>query len=401
MDTRLQKLRDWAQSDLHESLLPWWTAHIMDGKGGFYGRVDAGGVPDPDADRYLVLSSRLVWTYSAAYRVTGRPEYRALAEQLCEVFVRWFHDDAHGGFYMAVDKDGRPALDYKFVYGNAFAVYALAEYARAIGGAGALSLAEDTARVMDGKIYDPVYRGYFETASRDWAWTPTVPGMNRGKDDQKTMNTHLHVIEAYTNLLRVSDDPRVRSRVRELLYTFLNTITNRDTHHFHVFQDRAWAPVTPEQSYGHDIEGSWLLAEAAEVLGEPQAIGDAAPVCVNIARAVYDDGFSECGALHTEYDPRSGEFSNGYTWWEQNEAVVGFLNAWQMTGEERFLDRAVSVMDFAKQYFVDREQGGWRAHVLRSLAPAQGIDKATRSICPYHNARMHLEIIERTDKLKQ
>lgn len=399
MDNRLQRLLDFAEKDLHENLMPWWSSHIMDGAGGFYGRVTPDGISDPEADRYIVLSSRLVWTYSAAYRVTGREEYKRHAEDCYRQFTETFYDKEYGGFYFAVDKGGKPSKPHKFVYGNAFAVYALAEYARAFGSQEAVELALKTAEKLDSSAWDTTYGGYFETATREWAWTPTVRGMNAGKEDQKTMNTHLHMIEAYTNLLRVADTPALRSRTRVLLYLFLETITNRVTHHFHYFQRRDWTPTTPEQSYGHDIEGSWLLTEAAEVLGEAQGEKDVANICVNIARAVLDDGFSELGGLYTDYDPRTGKYHPGFTWWEQSEAVVGFLNAWQMTGEEKFLDKAVAVTDFIDKYFVDRELGGWYAHLNGDLTPRAEVDKAMSSICPYHNARMHLELIERIGKM--
>jgi mannobiose 2-epimerase len=395
MNDTLKRLWDWAERDLHENLLAWWSKNVMSDPNGFYGRVGPKGDIDADADRFIVLSARLLWTYSAAFRVTGVKEYKAFAEQAYRSFVKWFYDDVHGGFYSSVDKNGIPSMSHKMVYGNAFAVYGLSEYVRITGDAEALRLAKETVRRMDEKIYDPLYMGYFETASRDWSWTPGVRGVNRGGDDQKTMNTHLHMIEAYTNLLRVHEDPALRSRVREMLYLFLHYMTNRATHHFHAFLDRAWKPLTPEQSFGHDIEGSWLLMEAAEVLGEEQAIKDTTPVCINIARAVNDDGFSKDGLLIMEYHPVSKHYTERYSWWVQNEAIVGFLNAWQMTGEEAFLNRAVSVLDISSHHFIDREQGGWHAALGSDLKPLKHYDKAGPFICPYHDVRMYLEIIER------
>jgi mannobiose 2-epimerase len=209
------------------------------------------------------------------------------------------------------------------------------------------------------------------------------------------MNTHLHVLEAYANLLRIDDTPALRHRVRTLLYLFLNKIINQENWHFHYFQKRDWTLTNPNYSLGHDIEGSWLLYEAAEILHEPEALADTRRVCVNMARAVYDMGRAANGGIYTEYDVNEREYSKEFSWWEQNEGVVGFLHAFEMTGELKFLDASVASLDFIEKYFIDRERGGWFAYLSQDLQPMVKRDKCNPYICPYHNARMSLEIIRR------
>jgi mannobiose 2-epimerase len=219
--------------------------------------------------------------------------------------------------------------------------------------------------------------------------------MNRGAGNEKTMNTHLHLIEAYTNLLRIDDSKALRSRVRELLYIFLNKIVNRESWHFNYFQTRDWTPTTPDQSFGHDIEGSWLLYETAEILGEPEVISDTRNVSVKMARAVYDDGIAESGALISEYEVLHGRYTDDFSWWEQNEAAVGFLNAYQLTKEEKFLDASAAALDYIDKHFIDRKNGGWYARVSKDGVPYADRDKCNGFVCPYHNARMSIEIIKR------
>ena len=402
MEQRLSGMLDFAVNDLNNNLLPWWMKHLPDAcNGGFYGVVRADNSPDTEADRFIVLFARLVWTFSAAYRVTRIKSYAETANRAYDYFTTRFYDQKHGGFFTSVRYDGTPSLKHKLVYGNAFAVYALAEYARAFKSDAAIQRAIETTDLLDKFMYDEVYQGYYETASPDWMHTPSVRGMNRHENELKTMNTHLHMIEAYTNLLRVSESNALRSRVRRLLYIFLNRILNRDTHHFHYFQQRDWIPTTPEQSFGHDIEGSWLLYETAQVLGENEALADTRGVSINMARAVYEDGLHPSGALYSEYDPEKKIFAPHFSWWEQAESVVGFLNAWELSGDEKFFDLSLHTLNYIDSNFIDRERGGWQSHLSHAHKPKTDLHKATGFLCPYHNARMSLEIIERCERRLQ
>ena len=396
MNGKYGKLLNWSKNDLDGNLMKWWSENTIDEKnGGFFGIVRGDNTPDETADKFIVLNARLVWTFSACYEITKNPMYRELAGRAYEYFTSYFYDRKFGGFFTSVDYMGQPAAEHKFIYGNAFAIYGLSEYARVFGCDGAKKLAQETVKLLDANMWDIDNKGYYETASRDWQYTPNAVMMHRDPRNQKTMNTHLHLIEAYTNLLRIDGSGALRSRVRELLYIFLNKIVNRDNWHFNYFQTRDWAPTTPDMTFGHDIEGSWLLYETAEILGEPEALSDARGVCVNMARAVYDDGIAGSGALYTEYEPHNRRFTDDFSWWEQNEAVVGFLNAYQMTKEEKFLDASLAALDFIDRHFIDRALGGWYARVNHDGSPKTEVDKCNGFICPYHNARMSIEIIKR------
>ena len=396
-DLRLKKLNDMAIEELTKNILPWWMKYSPDpDHGGFYCEIDNNNVPVKEANKYITLAARLVWTFSSCYRVVKDPLYKEFAQKAYNDLISSFWDEETEGMHTWVSPEGKVVDAHKFIYGNAFAVYGLSEYYRAFGDKKALSYAKRLYARLEKHVYDPIYGGYFEACTKDWKVEPWLKGVNRLPSDQKTMNTHLHLIEAYTCLLRSDED--LRSPVRRHLYTMINKIVNRDTHHFHYFQDRSWNPTTPEVSFGHDIEASWLMMESAEVLGEPEAERFTRDVCVNMARACLEEGFRSDGAMISEYDPRTGHFREQLSWWEQNEAVVGFLNAWELTGEDKFLDASCLCFDFIDQHFVDHEKGGWFAILSNDGKNVVSKQKSNGPTCPYHNARMCLEIIERCRK---
>ena len=399
-NAKLDRLYKLAVDDLTKVILPWWEKYTVDEEnGGFYGAVNNDNIPDKEHSKFITLNARLIWTFSSVYRVLGDEKYLKLAKRAYDYFVAHFYDRKNGGWYSRVDYKGNCIDDSKYIYGNAFAIYGLAEYARTTGDKEALRLAMETRDKLEQFVYDPVYKGYYESTFANWKVNPWGRGVNRSPSDIKTMNTHLHMLEAYTCLARVDDSPKTRASLRQQLYVMLNKIVDRDSHHYFYFQDRAWNPTTPEISFGHDIEGSWLMMECAEVLGEPEAHHAARDTCVNIARACYDQGWQEDGFMVSEYDPRTGHASDHVSWWEHNETVVGFLNAWEMTGEEKFLDAANKTFDFINNTFVDHEKGGWLAILDPDRVTPRTIHKCSDAICPYHNCRMDMEIIERYRKL--
>ena len=260
VNEKLQKLYDMAVKELTENILPWWMTYAVDEEnGGFYGEVDNDNKPVAHAPKFITLNARLIWTFASAYRVLGDEKYRKMADRAYDYFVQHFWDAEHNACNTYVDEFGNPTDKHRYIYGNAFAVYGFSEYARATGSKEALEYAQKLVASLEKYVYDPVYKGYFESCKEDWTVDPWTRGVNRLPSDQKTMNTHLHMIEAYTCLLRTDKSKFMQNKVREHLYVMLNKIVDHDIHHYYYFQDRAWNPTTQEISFGHDIEGSWLM----------------------------------------------------------------------------------------------------------------------------------------------
>ena len=399
MNEKFTKLYELALKELTENLLPWWMTKAVDNEnGGWYGEVGNDDVPVAHAPKFITLNARLVWTFSSAYRILGDEQYKVMADRAYDYFIKHFWDDRYNMCHTYVDEFGNPIDSHRFIYGNAFAVYGLSEYARAMDCEEAREYARKLVASLEKYAYDPQYKGYFEALTEECKYNQWLHGVNRLPTDEKTMNTHLHLIEAYTCLLRTEKTNFMQNKVREHLYVMLNKIVDHDIHHYYYFQDRKWAPTSTEISYGHDIEGSWLMMETAEVLGEPEAMRYAQDTCMNMARACYEQGLTEDGAMNSDYDPATGHKSQRLSWWEQNEAVVGFLNAWEVTGDEKFLDASLRCFEFAEEHFVDHEKGGW--YDVLSLDGKKVLSKQKQNgpTCPYHNGRMCMEIIERYRK---
>ena len=372
-------------------ILDFWATYSLDHQdGGFIGRMDSHRHVDTDAPKGGVLNARILWTFSAAYRHTQNPAYRSMADRAYDYLRTHFLDETYGGIYWSVDAQGRPLSTRKQIYGLAFAVYGFSEYYRATANSESLETAIALFDWIEQHSFDPVHGGYFEAFSREGKLLDDLRLSEKDRNDPKTMNTHLHILEGYTNLYRVWPDARLAGQLTALLHTFLDHIVDPVTHHMNLFFTADWQPTADLISYGHDIEASWLLPEAAGVLNNGLA-GQVNRVAIAMARAAAE-GLQPDGSLYHELNRASGHVDTHREWWVSAEAMVGFLNAYQLTGEETFLAQSMGSWQFTKAYLLDHEQGEWRWGVLDDQIPMHGEDKIGFWKCPYHNARACLEI---------
>ncbi|TYP76759.1 AGE family epimerase/isomerase [Paenibacillus methanolicus] len=383
------------QSELQQNILRFWIEHTVDAEhGGFIGEIDGEMMVNSRADKGLVLNARILWSFAAAYRLYPEPAYKAIADLAYAYLKDRFTDREHGGLFWSVDYAGQPVETKKQVYGQAFYIYALAEYDRAFGSEEALAIAIRIYRLLERHAYDPRHKGYIEALARDWQPTDKLSLSDKDLNVKKSMNTHLHVLEAYTNLYRVWKSEELRSSLQELIEVTLDHIIDPEHPRFQLFFDDNWQIQGHHISYGHDIEGSWLLYEAAEVLGESGVLERVRGAALAMAEAVLAEGIDQDGGIWNEADA-SGVTDANKDWWPQAEAMVGFYNAYQLTGSDKYLQAARQSWTFIQTYIVDKEGGEWHWGVDPSGKPLAGQPKVSPWKCPYHNSRACIELLER------
>ena len=396
---RLEQLRAEAFRELTENILPFSMRFVVDREhGGFYGYVANDRTLRKEAPKALIQHSRMLWTFAHARRIVGDPQYPPISSHARKALMDWFWDAEHGGFFWMVDYRGQPLQTDKLTYGQAFAIYALAEEHLASGNAQCLERAIDLYRLLEAHCRDPEYGGYWEACHRDWTPAPGQRVDETSLPFVKGMNSHLHLLEAYTGLLRAWNDGDLRASLQALVHIMLSRILNPVTHQFSLFFDREWRALSDRVSYGHDIEGSWLLVEAAEVLGDAVLLAQVREAALQMAYATLERGVDADGGLFSEGDP-SGVTERTKVWWPQAEAMVGFLNAYQLNGDPRFLDASLASWRFIQEHIVDREHGEWFWAVDEAGRPLDR-EKAGPWKAAYHNGRACMEVMERIQKLK-
>ncbi len=381
------------EAELKNDILPFWLQHTRDRKrGGFYGEISNDLVVKADAPRGALLTSRILWTFSAAYRHYQDPACLEMARWAYDDLLARFWDNEQGGLFWSITADGKPLDTKKRIYGQAFGIYALAEYHRATGDRAPLDRAIALYRAVESHSHDRAHRGYFEEFTRDWKRSDPQWG-RLSAPGPKSQNTHLHVMEAYANLLRVWPDPELRGNLRDLVDVMLTRVLDPANHHLRLFLADDWTPRSDGISFGHDIEFSWLLLETAEVLGDHDLVARTRTVAVEVARATLAEGVDADGGLLSEAGP-TGLTNTHKEWWQQAEAATGFLNAYQLSGDPRFLQASMHSWDFIATHVVDQKHGEWY-NLLARDGTVLSSDKVSLWKCPYHDGRACMELVSR------
>jgi mannobiose 2-epimerase len=378
--------------ELTGNILPFWMAHVVDrANGGFYGAVTNDLRVHNEVPRSAILCARILWTYASAYRQLGGDKYPSaerylsMARWAYDYLTRVFWDTEHGGLYWQVNDQGEPVFDRKHHYAQAFGIYGLSEYYRATREPQSLALAQELFHLLERNAYDPVHHGYIEGSSRAWERLDDMRLSDKEPHCRKSMNTMLHILEAYTNLLHVWDDARLRVQHKALIENFQQ----------HFF-DQGWHSLSDQVSYGHDIEGSWLLVEAAQAQGDAELVEQLRRSAMAMAAAVYREGIDGDGSVFYEADPQ-GLVNTDKAWWVQAEALVGFYNAYQLTDEAHFAQAAHRCWEYIQTKMIDRTHGDWFKILHRDGTPDHTSYKAGPWECPYHHSRACLEMLARID----
>ena len=363
--------------------------------GGFYGQIKGDGTLVPDASKGCILNARILWTFSAAYRVLQDEEYLQAATRAKDYLLKYFYDHVYGGTFWEVDYQGHPIDTHKQFYALGFALYGLSEYARATGDEEALKYAVRLFETIEQYSWDTQYGGYIEACTCEWGQMADMRLSEKDANYPKSQNTHLHIIEPYTNLYRIWKDARLEQALRRLIRIFTERILNPETHHLDLFFGNDWSRGEGDmESYGHDIECSWLLHEAALELGDARLLAEVECVVQQVAHAS-EKGLLPDGSMLHEANRYTGDSDDDQEWWVQAEAVVGFANIYQHFGDEAARQKALKCWEYIKANLIDWEHGEWFWSCNREGVPNTANDKAGFWKCPYHNGRMCLEIIER------
>ncbi|HVW98545.1 MAG TPA: AGE family epimerase/isomerase [Mucilaginibacter sp.] len=378
-----------------QNILRYWSDITPDNEnGGFYGKIDNGNRVTAGAPKGAVLNARILWSFSAAFNHAPQHLYRAMADRAYQYLTDHFADNEYGGVYWQLDYAGKPLDTKKQVYAIAFTIYALGEYYRATKIEAVKQQAISLFNLLEEKAYDPVHTGYFEAFTKDWKPIDDLRLSAKDENEKKTMNTHLHVLEAYTSLYGIWPDEKPAQQIRLLLANFSDHFIEEKSGHLRLFFDENWNSKSGLISYGHDIEASWLLLEAARAIGDETLIAQVENIAIPVAEATIQ-ALDTDGGLFYEYDADSDRLIDEKHWWVQAEAMVGFFNAWEVSGDRRYLDIALRNWEFIKEKILDKENGEWFWGIGADGKVMQHEDKAGFWKCPYHNSRACLEIIKR------
>lgn len=387
-----EKLRQDLQDEL-TAILDYWQTHTIDLKhGGFLGKLDNDNMPDPFAIKGVVLNARILWSFSAAYNALKNPSYLEVATRAFDYITEYFIDKEFGGVIWTVGYAGDVVDPKKQIYAQAFAIYAFSEYYKASKNEKAKEKAIGLYSLIQLYSYDCVYGGYLEAFSREWRELEDLRLSDKDENQKKSMNTHLHVLEAYTNLYSIWADPSLKVHIQDLLNVFFDKIIDLNTHHLRLFFDEKWDPTGNLVSYGHDIEASWLLLEAADVIGDAALIEKSRTTAIRMTDAA-KEGIDTDGGLWYEYEPGEKQLIAEKHWWPQAEAVIGFVNAWQLSKDPRYLEDATNTWQYIEKNLLDKAKGEWFWGIKDNKVMDE--DKVGIWKCPYHNSRACLEVMKR------
>ncbi len=396
MPHKLQQYKAELQDELIQ-ILDYWMKYTLDEKnGGFYGSVNRNNEPDVNAAKGIVMVSRICWSFSAAYCFNKQPQYYATAERAFNYIFDHFIDREFGGVFWSVDTKGKMLDGKKQIYGLSFCIYGLTEFYKISRNPTALNLASDLHNFIEEKSFDPVNNGYAEAFARNWQEIADLRLSEKDNNERKTANTHLHIIEAYANLYTVWPKEKLKERIENLLQLFQQHFINKEHDHLNLFFDDAWNLRSSLQSYGHDIEAAWLLQHCARLIREPSLVQQFNLLGISLTNAAAE-GLDTDGGLWYEYEPANKHLIAEKHSWPQAEAMLGFYNAYQLTGEHSYLIQSLQSWEFIKKYIKDEAKGEWFWGIHNDHSVMQK-EKAGFWKCPYHSSRALLEIMNRIDQ---
>ena len=389
METRTDKFLLEVRENLTSGILPYWLG-LKDPKGGFYGEVSSDGKVLYDAPRGVILNARIIWSFASAYQALHETSYLVAAVHARDYFLEHFCDHKYGGVYWSVDKDGERLDTKKQLYAQGFAIYGLSELYKVTKDDEVLKNAINLYKVVETYFADRENGGYIEALARDFSPLEDMSLSAHDINADKTMNSHLHILEAYANLYQVWPEEELKGAVERLLDIIGTKVMAADGH-LQLYFRKDWSVMPGGVSYGHDIETSWLALECAFALKDLDIVNRVRPWALAMGKAG-NEGLLPDGSLRYE-KLLDGTFDDSRQWWVQAESVVGNLWLWKYHSDPQGADRALAAWKFIKEHLVDAAAGEWWWAMLPDGKPDLSQPKAGFWKCPYHNTRMCLQVL--------
>lgn len=398
MQPGISILRKELTKELHDILCYWLNNAIDLKNGGFIGQIDHNEEKNYKEEKGSVLNARILWAFSSAYRLIQDEELKLTAKRAFDFIKTYFYDKENGGIYWSINSDNNPKDTKNQIYALAFTIYGLSEYYLAAKDQEALEMAIGLYNKIEEHSYDSVNKGYFEAFTNDWEPIADLRLSDKDANEKKTMNTHLHIVEAYANLYKAWPREILKEKIIELLGVIETHFINTETGHLKLFFDENWKEKPDVISYGHDIEAAWLLLQCAEIPGDKALIERYKKYAILMTDAT-KKGIDKDGGLWYEYNPKNNLLITEKHWWPQAELLIGFFNAWEITADESYLSIVMDNWEFIKKHIIDSKNGEWfwGINADYSLIPK---DKAGFWKCPYHNSRACIELINRIKKIE-
>lgn len=385
-----------------KSIASWWLDNSIDNiNGGFIGEIDDKGNQIFHANKGIVLNSRILWFFSELAIKTKNTAHTLAAVRSFNYIISYFDDAEFGGAFWELDCQGQVVNSKKQTYAQCFCIYAFSSYFKLTGSKLALCKAEQYFQLVEMHAFDNENGGYIEAMSQRWDSVEDFRLSAKDKNVPKSMNTHLHVLEAYTAFYQIKKDAQTKNALAGLLDAFIDNIVDSHSGHQKLFFDMKWNDLSEAFSYGHDIEASWLLYEAIEVLSDLRIAKKAYPVVLKLASSCLNEAIGSKGQVCDEFVFSTQTKSEQSDWWVQAEALVGFLNAYSLTKDKRYFDACIKIWDYIDQYHLDKSCGEWHWVSKNDLSFLQPRYKVGFWKAPYHNGRAMMELCKLFTQLEK
>ncbi|MFI1770895.1 AGE family epimerase/isomerase [Thalassobellus citreus] len=386
MNNAYNKLKQELKLEL-KNILSYWINNTLDLEhGGFVGKIDHYNTIIPEASKGIILNTRILWSFSAASNHLKTDKYKAICDRAFNYLKMFFNDNSHKGVFWELDYKGNPLNKRKQVYAQAFTIYALSEYYMFNKNEEAKKWAIEIFELIETHAKDDLNEGYFEAFNQDWSPIEDMRLSNKDMNASKTMNTHLHVLEAYTSLLKIYNHESLKKSLKKLVEVFFQKFLNAQNH-YELFFDDTWNLLSNTVSYGHDIEAAWLIIDAANVLDDKDLLQQANDIAVRVANTFLKEAIDEDGAVLNEKNLTTNHIDTDRHWWPQVEALIGLHYAFELNPNQEYKKVALKIWDYTKKHLIDHENGEWFFRVNKEGKVYTEEDKVSMWKAPYHSSR--------------